>query len=300
MNLKQKIEILSKQVGFDYVGFVKTDFLLKYYDYLIQWLREGYHAQMQYMANEPWKRVQPKYVFENVSTIIVFLKSYFTREKPLQKKYKIAKYAYYVDYHKLIKEKIEIIGKTIQQSEEDFSFRAVVDTAPILEKAAAVEAGLGWWGKNSLLVTKKGSYFFIGLMLINKSIEFEQKLSKNFCGSCNRCINACPTRAIVKPYVIDSNKCISYLTIEKKGTFNNNEQLYNWIFGCDVCQEVCPWNNFSINSDLPLSQEIIHFNDIDWENITEEQFNNFFKKTPLKRAKYEGIKRNIQQINFVG
>lgn len=291
----------SKENCFDKIGFVQANFLNMYKDNFYQWLAKGYNAEMQFMAKEPEKRLDVRLLQNSAKTIVIFLKNYNTRANQKQKKFKIAKYAFFDDYHIWMKKNILQIAKNLEQKVDNLEYRIFVDTAPILEKAIAVEAGLGWYGKNSLLVTKKGSFFLIGILLINIEIDADNQISADYCGNCNKCIDSCPTKAIVSPRIVDSNRCISYLTIEKKGDFQPqmNLNFQNWIFGCDICQDVCPWNSkslFTIDKNLNVYDQIVNFSEQDWENISEADFKLIFKNSAIKRTKYSGLIRNINYV----
>lgn len=300
-DIKQFILEKSKQAGFEQIGFAKAKYLQKYEQYFLTWLENGYHAQMQYMAKEPHKRLDVRLLLNSAKTVVVFVKNYNTQAQQCQSNYKISKYAFFDDYHILIKKNISHIATELENKVENLEYRIFVDSAPLLEKALAVEAGLGWWGKNSLVLTKNGSFFFIGILLLNIEIEDDNKILADYCGKCTKCIDACPTKAIVSPRVVDSNSCISYLTIEKKEDFDPkmDYDFKNWVFGCDICQEVCPWNRksvFSKDPNLKPYEQIINFSPFDWENLTQNEFNAIFKKSAIKRTKYNGLMRNVNYV----
>jgi len=297
--IKQK----AKELGFDYCGVSKAGFLEEEAIRLENWLHQDRHGKMDYMANYFDKRVDPRKLVEGAKSIISVLLNYFP-EKELNENsmYKISKYAYGTDYHFVVKEKLKILIEYIQQEIGEVNGRAFVDSGPVLEKAWAAKSGLGWIGKNSNLITKEsGSFFFIGELIVDLELEYDSPIP-DYCGTCTKCIDACPTDAIVNPYIVDASKCISYFTIELKEEIPTEVKgkFENWIFGCDICQDVCPWNRFSKPHQIKefnSSTELEGMNQKDWEEITEEVFNRIFKKSPLKRTKLIGLKRNIDFIN---
>lgn len=305
MNIFEKTKIIKEkalEIGFDDVGIIKADFLSDQKNYLQDWLNKGFHAEMSYMQNNFEKRLDSRLLVENAKSIIIVLKNYFPSKIQIPDTYKVSKYAYGQDYHKVLKDDLFSLFEYINTNISQISGRVFVDSAPVLEKALAQKAGLGWIGKNSLLLTKKGSFMFIGEIIIDLELEYDSPNIKNFCGNCTKCINACPTNAITEPYIIDSSKCISYLTIEKKGEFSNEEN-YNfndYIFGCDICQDVCPWNNKSVkttDSRFEPNNLLLSLTKKDWNEISEQTFNNIFADTAVKRTKYSGLKRNIEFVD---
>lgn len=261
------------------------------------------HGQMGYMANHFDLRLDPRKLVPGAKSVVVLGYSYFPKEDLTnQTGYKVAKYAYGQDYHHVLKGKL---GELMQQLEEEIGAvegRAFVDSAPLLERQWAQRAGLGWLGKNSLLLNKQlGSFFFLAELVLDLELEPDVPLAKDYCGTCTRCIDACPTDAIVKPGVVDGSRCISYFTIELKEEIPQEVKgkFEDWIFGCDICQDVCPWNRFSQPHQEPLFEphgELQHMQKQGWEEISEEVFTKLFKKSAVKRTKLEGLKRNIRFI----
>ena len=302
INIKEKytqiIKAESKRLGFLSCGISKAGFLEEEAPRLEKWLNNHMNGQMIYMENHFDKRLNPQVLVEDSKSVISLLLNYYPTESQNLESYKISKYAYGQDYHFVIKDKLKELLNTIQTEIGEVSGRAFVDSAPVLDKAWAAKSGLGWIGKNSNLITQKvGSFYFIAELIIDLELDYD-KPTTDHCGSCTACIDACPTEAIVSPYVVDGSKCISYFTIElkdnlpleMKGKFND------WAFGCDICQDVCPWNRFSKPHKEPLfnaNHEILSFSKKDWEEITSETFNKVFKNTSVKRTKFEGFKRNI-------
>ena len=253
---------------------------------------------MKYMENHFDKRLNPTLLVDDAKSVISLLLNYYPSETQIEDSYKISKYAYGQDYHFVIKEKLKELLESIQTEIGEVSGRAFVDSAPVLDKAWAAKSGLGWVGKNSNLITKKqGSFYFIAELIVDLDLEYDHSTTDH-CGSCTACLDACPTQAIVSPYVIDGSKCISYFTIELKENipYEMKGKLDDWIFGCDVCQDVCPWNKFSKAHNEPLfnaTPELLTWIKKDWEEITEDVFKKVFKNSPLKRTKFSGITKNI-------
>ncbi len=307
INNKEKytsfIKSEAKRLGFLSCGISKAGFLEDEAPRLEHWLNKQMNGQMSYMENNFDKRLNPTLLVDDAKSVVSLLLNYYPSEFQNQESYKISKYAYGQDYHFVIKEKLKELLFSIQSTIGEVSGRAFVDSAPILDKAWAAKSGLGWLGKNSNLLTQKvGSFYFIAELIIDLDLEYDQATTDH-CGSCTACIDACPTQAIVAPYVVDGSKCISYFTIElkenipheMKGNFND------WAVGCDVCQDVCPWNKFSKAHKEPLfnpNSELLSMSKKDWTEITEETFKVVFKNSPLKRAKFEGLKRNIDFLNL--
>lgn len=294
----QLIKAEAKRLGFLSCGISKSGFLETEAPRLENWLNQNQHGQMLYMENHFDKRLNPNLLVDDAKSVISLLLNYYPTEKQNPESYQISKYAYGQDYHFVIKEKLKELLYTIQNQIGEVSGRAFVDSAPVLDKAWAAKGGLGWIGKNSNLITKSvGSFYFIAELIIDLELDYDAPTTDH-CGSCTACIDACPTEAIVSPYVVDGSKCISYFTIElkenipqeMKGKFND------WAFGCDICQDVCPWNKFSKPHNEPLfnaNPELISFSKKDWEEITAETFTQVFKNSAVKRTKTEGFKRNI-------
>ena len=266
---------------------------------LEKWLNHNMHGEMGYMENHFDKRLDPTKLVEGSKSVVSLLLNYYPEEDKQESSYKISKYAYGTDYHFVIKEKLKQLLQFIEDEIGDVHGRAFVDSAPVLDKAWAARSGLGWIGKHSNLLTQKvGSYYFIAELIIDLELEYDTPVTDH-CGSCTACIDASPTEAIIQPYVVDGSKCISYLTIELKENIpiGFKGKMDNWIFGCDVCQDVCPWNRFSKSHSEPLFNphpDLLAMTDRDWEELTEETFKEVFKKSAVKRTKFSGLKRNIK------
>ncbi|HUH74184.1 MAG TPA: tRNA epoxyqueuosine(34) reductase QueG [Chitinophagales bacterium] len=304
MTKKELIQQWALELGFQQIGFAKAEFLEKEAPLFEQWLKNGFHAEMKYMENWFDKRLDPRLLVEGAQTVMVMTYNYFTPEKQISEDApKISKYAFGEDYHEVIRAKLNLLIDKIRINYGDIHARGFVDSAPVLERTWAKKAGLGWTGKHSLLINKrKGSFFFIASVIMDLKVEEDSPFVTDHCGSCTKCIDACPTDAIVAPGVVDANKCISYLTIELKDSISDQfkGQMEGWAFGCDICQDVCPWNRFSITHQEPAFQPIdtiLEMNMKDWENLSQEAFGKIFKKSPLKRTKWKGIQRNIRFLN---
>lgn len=290
------IKALAKELGFDFCGISKADFLEQEAPRLEKWLNENMNGQMQYMENHFDKRLDPRLLVEGSKSVISLLYNYYP-EKEIENTPKISKYAYGEDYHIVIKDKLFEMTNRLQEQIGQFSFRVFVDSAPVMEKAWAQKSGLGWIGKNSNLITKtQGSFFFLAELICDLELEYDGPI-KDYCGTCTRCIDACPTDAISDPYVVDGSKCISYLTIELKENIPQEfkGKLENWMFGCDICQDVCPWNRFSKTHQEPRFKPLGVLLDLtakDLENMNEETFKKTFKSSPIKRSKFSGFMRN--------
>ncbi|SDQ26392.1 tRNA epoxyqueuosine(34) reductase QueG [Flagellimonas zhangzhouensis] len=295
----QLIKAEAKRLGFLSCGVSKADFLEEEAPRLEQWLNKQMHGEMQYMEDHFDKRLDPTKLVEGSKSVISMLLNYYPSEQQNADSYKISKYAYGTDYHFVIKDKLKNLLHFIQEEIGEVHGRAFVDSAPVLDKAWAAKSGLGWIGKNSNLLTQQvGSFYFIAELIVDLELEYDNPVTDH-CGTCTACIDACPTDAIVQPYVVDGSKCISYFTIELKNEIPNEFQgkLDEWMFGCDVCQDVCPWNRFSKPHSEPLfnpNPELLSFTKKDWEEITEDVFKQVFKKSPVKRTKLSGLQRNIK------
>lgn len=294
------IKTEAKRLGFLSCGISKAAFLEEEAPRLEAWLNKNMHGEMQYMENHFDKRLDPTKLVEGSKSVVSLLLNYYPSET--QKDVdapKISKYAYGKDYHFVIKEKLKQLLNFIQEEIGEVSGRAFVDSAPVLDKAWAAKSGLGWIGKHSNLLTQKvGSFYFIAELIIDLELEYDTPVTDH-CGTCTACIDACPTQAIVEPYVVDGSKCISYFTIELKNEIpaHVHGKFDNWMFGCDICQDVCPWNRFSKPHNEPLFDphpELLAITKKEWEEITHEVFNEIFKKSAVKRTKYAGLVRNIQ------
>ncbi len=294
----QLIKTEAKRLGFLSCGISKAGFLEEEAPRLEKWLNNNRNGEMGYMENHFDKRLDPTKLVEGSKSVISLLLNYFPSEHQNQDTYKVSKYAYGQDYHHIIKSKLRELQEFISQEIGEVNGRAFVDSAPVLDKAWAAKSGLGWIGKNSNLITQKvGSFYFIAELIVDIELEYDSPVTDH-CGSCTACIDACPTGAIVDPYVVDGSKCISYFTIELKNEIPQDVhgKFDDWMFGCDVCQDVCPWNRFSKPHNEPLfnpNPELLSMTKQDWEEITEDVFRKVFQKSAVKRTKYSGLKRNI-------
>ncbi|MGB5463108.1 MAG: tRNA epoxyqueuosine(34) reductase QueG [Aureibaculum sp.] len=300
LNYTTLIKTEAKRLGFLSCGISKAQFLEEEAPRLEKWLNQHMHGEMGYMENHFDKRLDPTKLVEGSKSVISLLLNYFPNEfqtDPTSPK--ISKYAYGTDYHFVIKDKLKQLLHFIHEEIGEVHGRAFVDSAPVLDKVWAAKSGLGWIGKHSNLITQKiGSFYFIAELIVDLELVYDNPTTDH-CGSCTACIDACPTQAIVEPYVIDGSKCISYFTIELKNEIpaSAKGKFDNWIFGCDVCQDVCPWNRFSTSHNQPLFNphpELLSMTKKDWEEITVEVFNKIFKKSAVKRTKFSGLKRNIE------
>ncbi|WP_420571783.1 tRNA epoxyqueuosine(34) reductase QueG [Kordia sp.] len=304
MNSIQKhtelIKAEAKRLGFLSCGISRAEFLEEEAPRLEAWLNKNMHGEMKYMENHFDKRLDPTKLVDDSKSVVSLLLNYYPSE--IQKDPeapKISKYAYGTDYHFIIKDKLKHLLNFIQEEIGEVSGRAFVDSAPVLDKAWAAKSGLGWIGKHSNLLTQKvGSFYFIAELIIDLDLEYDSPVTDH-CGSCTACIDACPTQAIVEPYVVDGSKCISYFTIELKNEIpaHVQGQFDDWMFGCDVCQDVCPWNRFSKPHNEPLFNphpELLSMSKKEWEEITQEVFSEIFRKSAVKRTKYTGLVRNIK------
>ena len=306
MNLKSKhtklIKTEAKRLGFLSCGISKAEFLENEAPRLENWLKKNMHGEMQYMENHFDKRLDPTKLVEGSKSVISLLLNYYPDQTQAKDSYKISKYAYGTDYHYVIKDKLKELIHTIQEQIGELNGRAFVDSAPVLDKAWAARSGLGWIGKNSNLITQQvGSFYFIAELIVDLDLDYDVPTTDH-CGSCTACLDACPTQAIVEPYVVDGSKCISYFTIELKDNIPTEfkNKFDNWMFGCDVCQDVCPWNRFSKPHKEPLfnpSSKLLEMSKKEWEEITQDVFKELFNKSAVKRTKYSGLKRNINFIS---
>ncbi len=284
-----------------YCGISKADFLEEEAPRLERWLNQNMHGKMHYMENHFDKRLDPRLLVDGAKTVVSLLLNYFPEEQQKEDTYKISKYAYGTDYHFVIKDKLKDLLAYVNEEIGEVGGRCFVDSAPVLDKAWAKKSGLGWIGKNSNLITPQvGSFYFIAELIIDLELEPDGPI-KDYCGSCTRCIDACPTDAIVEPYVVDGSKCISYFTIELKGQIPQdvNGKFGNWIFGCDICQDVCPWNRFSKPHKEPAFEPDPLLKDLsksDWQELTQEVFSQLFKKSAVKRTGFQGLERNIRFV----
>lgn len=291
------------ELGFLDIGFAPVHFLEEEARILESWLKNDFHGKMTYMENHFEMRTDPSKLVEGAKTVISVSYNYFTDKDIQENQLKISKYAYGRDYHKVVKKKLLLLFEYIKELIGDINGRCFVDSAPVMDKVWAEKSGLGWLGKNTNLISKgKGSFFFLGEIILDYDFKSEIKPKTDHCGTCTRCIDYCPTEAIIAPYVVDGSKCISYLTIELKDEIIPQEfkgKMDDWIFGCDVCQDVCPWNRFSKphqDPELDPKFDLLNINKKEWEEMNEEAFQKIFHGTPVNRAKYKGLKRNIQFI----
>jgi epoxyqueuosine reductase len=297
------IKQAAKELGFDYCGIARAQPLDEDARRLEQWLNKKMNGSMNYMENYFELRVDPTKLMPGAKSVITLLLNYFPSHNQNKSAPKISKYAFGKDYHEVIKSKLKIFLQKIKETVGDVHGRGFVDSAPVLEKSWAVKSGLGWVGKNGNLINKQsGSFYFIATLIVDLELEYDDAFVKDYCGTCTKCIDACPTDAILDNKIVDGSKCISYFTIELKDALIPDAmkgKFDNWMFGCDVCQDVCPWNRFANPTDqIEFSPvpEILNFSTNDWEELTEENFKKIFINSPLKRAKFNGIKRNLKFI----
>ncbi|MEN9998522.1 MAG: tRNA epoxyqueuosine(34) reductase QueG [Bacteroidota bacterium] len=297
----QLIKSKAHELGFSYCGISKAEFLEEEAHHLEMWLKRGYNGKMSYMENHFDKRLDPRLLVEGAKSVVSLLLNYHTNQSQSDLSApKISTYAYGEDYHDVIKDKLKEFLSYIKSTIGEVNGRVFVDSAPVMDKAWAKKSGLGWVGKNSNLIhPKQGSFFFIAELIIDVDLEPDGPI-KDYCGTCTRCIDACPTDAIVEPYVVDGSKCISYLTIELKDTILPSEfigKMDNWMFGCDICQDVCPWNRFAKQHQEPRfnpKTNVLEMSKNEWKELTSEVFNELFKLSAVKRTKFDGLKRNIE------
>jgi epoxyqueuosine reductase len=297
------IKEAAKSLGFMYCGISKAGFLEDEARKLEQWLNKGMHGKMSYMENHFDKRLDPTKLVEGAKSVISLLLNYYPSQAQTDPSApRISKYAYGKDYHHVIREKLKQLFLFIQENIGEVGGRVFVDSAPVMDKAWAEKGGLGWIGKNTNLISKgAGSYFFVAELIIDLELEYDGPV-KDYCGSCTRCIDACPTGAITAPYIVDGSRCISYFTIELKEQIPSEMQgrFNNWVFGCDICQDVCPWNRFSKAHSEPQlngSSRMLEMTRDQWYEITEELFGELFKDSPVKRTGYKGLRRNLEFLS---
>ena len=299
MNYSQLIKQKAEKFGFQSCGISKAEFLEEEAPRLETWLNKGYHGEMQYMENHFDKRLNPTLLVDGAKSVISLSYNYFPKVKIDEiNNFKISKYAYGEDYHEVIKDILKNMVAELQEEIGEFGFRVFVDSAPVLEKAWARKSGLGWVGKNANLITKKhGSFYFLAEIICDLELDYDLAVTDH-CGSCRACIDACPTQAIVSDRIVDGSKCISYATIELKNEIPDyfNGKMDDWIFGCDVCQDVCPWNRFSaptLQEKFAPNFQKLNFRKNEWKELTQELFSEIFKKSAVKRTKFSGLMRNI-------
>ena len=292
----------AKRLGFMSCGISKAEFLEEEAPRLEDWLNKNRNGEMRYMENHFDKRLDPTLLVPGAKSVVSMLLNYYPEETQREDSYKISKYAYGRDYHFVIKDKLKDLLTFIRENIGEVDGRAFVDSAPVLDKAWAAKSGLGWIGKHSNLLTKQvGSFYFIAELIIDLELDYDTPVTDH-CGSCTACIDACPTQAIVEPYKVDGSKCISYFTIELKDELPNSfkNTFDDWMFGCDVCQDVCPWNRFSKPHNEPLfnpNPEILSYTKENWQELTQQVFSEIFRKSAVKRTKFEGLKRNIEFLD---
>lgn len=301
-SLTRKIKERALDLGFSFCGIARAEKLLGEANFLNHWIAKGFQGSMHYMTNNLDKRLDPRLLVDNARSIICLLHNYSPPEElfPKHSDYKIGRYAFGKDYHDVLKGKMNALASYIKTLfPEDINYRCFTDSAPVLEKAWAVRAGLGWIGKNTcLIVPKNGSFYFISEIITDALLAYDLPFKENHCGNCKQCIEACPTGALVDAYTLDAGKCIAYLTIESRGTIPREYKgkFSGQIFGCDICQEVCPHNRFATphtEADFLPPDELLQMTNTDWENLSEQKFSALFKSSSVKRAKYDGLKRNI-------
>ena len=299
----QLVKRLALQNGFDYCGIAKAQPLNEDARRLEKWLQQGMHGSMKYMENYFDLRVDPTKLVPGAKSVITLLKNYYPSQSNTASQ--ISKYAYGKDYHDVIKASLRQIIQQLQEELGQFQGRGFVDSAPVLERSWAQRSGLGWIGRNGNLITKQsGSFFFIATLIVDVDLNYDDPFAKDFCGNCKRCVEACPTEAILPDKTINGSKCISYFTIELKDEIIPDEmkgKFKDWMFGCDICQDVCPWNRFSKPHNEEAFQplpEILNFTTKEWEELSEEAFKKIFKHSPLSRAKYKGLQRNIKFLKM--
>lgn len=299
MNYSQLIKQKAEKFGFQSCGISKAGFLEEEAPRLEHWLKNNYHGEMKYMENHFDKRLNPTLLVDGAKSVISISYNYFPKVKIDEiNNFKISKYAYGEDYHEVIKDILKEMVAELQEEIGEFGFRVFVDSAPVLEKAWARKSGLGWVGKNANLITKKhGSFYFLAEIICDLELEYDLAVTDH-CGSCRACIDACPTQAIVSDRIVDGSKCISYATIELKNQIPDyfNGKMDDWMFGCDVCQDVCPWNRFSaptLQEKFAHNFQKLNFRKNEWKELTQELFSEIFKKSAVKRTKFSGLMRNI-------
>ena len=304
MNISRQtflVKQFAEELGFDFCGISKADFLEAEAPLLEQWLSKGFHGKMHYMENHFDKRLDPRLLVDGAKSVISLLLNYYPRQSQTEAAARISKYAYGTDYHIVIKEKLKKLLDFIRQNIGDVNGRAFVDSAPVLDKAWAKRSGLGWVGKHSNLINKNsGSFFFIAELIVDIDFDYDAPI-EDFCGTCTKCIDACPTDAIVQPYVVDGSRCISYLTIELKEKIPSefSGKMDDWVFGCDVCQDVCPWNRFSKPHQelmFDAKNEILEYSPDQWREITEDVFKMAFADSPFMRKGFKGIQSTLDFI----
>ncbi len=301
---KEKHSIQIKQwateLGFSHCGIAKAEFLEAEAPKLEEWLKRSYQGEMHYMENHFDMRLDPRILVPDAKSVISLTYNYYTDQKQNEDAPRISKYAYGEDYHHVVKDKLKILLRNMQETIGDINGRCFVDSAPVMERAWASKAGIGWIGKHSLLINKtQGSFFLLAEIIVDAELEYDAPFATDHCGTCTACMDACPTGAIVENKVVDGSKCISYFTIELKDAIPTSykAQFDDWMFGCDICQDVCPWHRFSKQHNEPKftpNPKLLAMNRREWQEITKDVFNELFQKSAVKRTKYEGLKRNLR------
>ncbi len=288
--IKQK----AVELGFADCGIVPIDNFSAEHRILTESIEKKYHATMLFLQKNMEKRLNPKILLEEAKSFIVVIYNYLTHNTEQKSKYKISKYALSTDYHIVIKEKLNILAQYITENTTDMKYKTFVDTMPIFEKSLAQRAGLGWIGKNTLLITKNGSYFNIGGIICNLKLDYDSQQTHDACGQCSRCIDKCPTHALTQPYILNANKCFAYQSIENKEDIDYifTANFKNQIYGCDICQDVCPWNS-KAKPNLTANSKILNMTDDDFENLTQEKFDTLFKGNVIKRVKFNKLKKIV-------
>ena len=299
----QQIKSFARQLGFDYCGIARSQRLDEDARRLENWLLNGRQGSMQYMENHFELRVDPGKLVPGAKSVITLLLNYYPSTVQKTDAPRISKYAYGKDYHEVIKKKLNRLLLLVKEHIGEVHGRGFVDSAPVLERTWAQKSGLGWIGKNGNLITRyAGSFFFIATLIVDLELEYDDPFARDFCGTCTRCIDECPTEAILPDKTVDGSKCISYFTIELKEMLIPNEmkgKFQNWIFGCDTCQDVCPWNRFAVPANEPEFSPlpaVLNLNNRQWQELSEESFKEIFRNSSLKRSKFQGIKRNLRFI----
>lgn len=300
-NRNNVVKRIAAQMGFEFCGIAKAERLVEEEDNLSEWLKRSNHGEMDYMSNHFDKRLDPTQLVPGTKSVVTLMYNYMPSQ-PLNTGYKLARYAYGRDYHRVIKKKLKRMMSEVQDELGQVGGRFFVDSAPVLERAWAEKSGIGWRGKNTLLINKQaGSYYFLAVLLLDIQLLPDAPFQTDHCGTCTKCIDACPTDALLPDRTLDARKCISYLTIELKSEIDQSfqQEMNDWIFGCDICQEVCPWNKFSKphhEPDFEPKSLLKHQNKTSWEEMSLDTFETLFQGSAVKRTGYEGLKRNI---NFV-
>lgn len=295
------VKELAARLGFDFCGIAQAEFLEDDARRLETWLNKGMHGKMSYLERNFEKRVDPRLLVDGAKSVITLMLNYYPEKESITDGIKISKYAYGEDYHEVIRAKLNELLASLAEKVGSINGRGFVDSAPVLERTWANKSGLGWVGKNGNLIHKQaGSFYFLATLIVDISMAYDDPFAKDYCGTCTKCLDACPTQAILSPQIVDGSKCISYLTIELKDELLPTAfkgKMDNWAFGCDVCQDVCPWNRFSSphkEARFIPNNELIQFSKREWKELTKETFNEIFKKSAIKRTKYEGLLRNMQ------